>query len=226
MANLGRMTTLDEVTPDLDAWIAATTENDSINSIAQEIGVPQRTLAYHVKNGELTAWEIVKIARAYGKSPILALRYFGYITDHEIESASNGYMLDRAPIRDVVNTLVKFLENYYFVAGSASQQADPQFAAAMLDLFAAEYSGLTEGEIRQDLRAMGRKSRADADSRIREIDPKWRGLDAVNAENTLNEKSTPAEVVHLSKRRSHLVEVPEDIAALDPGYSADLEADQ
>lgn len=96
----------------LGEWLSHTCGDDSISAIARKIGVPQRTLANHVNTGELTAPEVISIARAYGESPVFALEELGFLTYEELMDVTVELAVRELPIRDMLVGAVERLDGY------------------------------------------------------------------------------------------------------------------
>lgn len=94
-----------------EIWLAIITENDSVLSASKRIGVPQRTLANHVKNDALTYEEVASLCRAYGVNVIDGLLLLGWLDRDEIRDHAKDYSARILPLRDLVNALAHRLKS-------------------------------------------------------------------------------------------------------------------
>ena len=68
---------------DAVTWMSAVTDGDSINAVANRVGMIQTTLNRQVRGGTLTPETVVAIARAYGAPVLPGLVACGLITETE-----------------------------------------------------------------------------------------------------------------------------------------------
>lgn len=62
-------------------WLNQTTSNSSINAIAHQSGLVQRTLSRQVEKDAISAENVIKIAIAYDAHPVRALVDTGYLDE-------------------------------------------------------------------------------------------------------------------------------------------------
>ena len=60
-------------------WLKKTSGDDSVRAAALTADLPQRTLAYQVNAGHISAENVIKIAIGYGVHPVGALVETGYL---------------------------------------------------------------------------------------------------------------------------------------------------
>lgn len=66
---------------DHSQWIETATAGDSGNLIAKRSGVAARTIAHQIKQGHLSAENVIAVAVAYGQHPVGALVATGYLSE-------------------------------------------------------------------------------------------------------------------------------------------------
>lgn len=64
---------------DQEQWLRKVTNGDSNRKISERAGISDATLGRHMKNNELPADTIIKIAEAYNANPIDALVALGFM---------------------------------------------------------------------------------------------------------------------------------------------------
>lgn len=78
-------------------WLDRLTDDASVNAAAQKAGVPQKTLDTQLRSHTgLKPDMVVKIARAYGASPVAALVDLELITEAEARDAAGLESMRRA----------------------------------------------------------------------------------------------------------------------------------
>ena len=114
------------MTTELKKWIASVT-TDSTNAIASKIELGQSSLSRQV-NGEVATPPdtVVKIARAYGISPLPGLVQIGFITDDE--AASSAEFAVSAALRKASNKQILTEVERRMDEESASAQRQRQTA--------------------------------------------------------------------------------------------------
>ena len=125
----------------IEQWLAQATENTPLASIARKIGVPQRTFANHVKNGDLEIWEIVSICRKYGCSILDALTDLNVMTDGEAEKAASQFNLSQMPVRDLLAAVGTQLDQLWTVASDERLASNPDNMRWLVEQFLRIYGG-------------------------------------------------------------------------------------
>lgn len=65
-------------------WLSRTIGKDSRRIAAERSGIPASTLNLQFRKGSLSSETVIKLARAYGQSPVLALAETGFLTAQEV----------------------------------------------------------------------------------------------------------------------------------------------
>lgn len=115
-----------------ELWFAVITENDSVLSASKKIGVPQRTLANHVKNDALTYEEVVSLCRAYGVNVINGLLLLGWVNRDDVREHAKDYSARRLPLKDLVAALAYRLESLKEAADEEAEEMGAKSSFARL----------------------------------------------------------------------------------------------
>jgi hypothetical protein len=98
--------------------------NSTIKEVSKNTGIPYATLYKRYTCGNITADEVIRCARAYGKSPMGELRRFGFIDDGDNEPGTMG--LREYSTRELSDEMVRRAENGHMGTIHAFQEAsDP-----------------------------------------------------------------------------------------------------
>lgn len=101
---------------DLNEWLARISANDdgkpqSVNAIAKKSGLPQSTLNGRIKDGELTADQVIAICRAYGYDVVRGLLELGFIEENELVRPIVKIELETVPDEDIMREVLRRLQN-------------------------------------------------------------------------------------------------------------------
>lgn len=103
----------------INRWIEKIAGTDVRRRIAAHVGMEQSTLNRQMASGEPAPETVVRIARAYGASPVEGLTILGLINESEVQRAAAMAALESASDQDIVAEVLRRLES--------TQQDHPEF---------------------------------------------------------------------------------------------------
>lgn len=108
-----------------EQWLNELTGGESQHQAAKRANISQSSLSRHLRENQLTPGEIIKLSRAYGRSPARALYEMGHLTPAELNAPDPGVALQQIHTRELLDELRKRILGDQLLAHSnaANQQA-------------------------------------------------------------------------------------------------------
>lgn len=103
---------------DQEQWLRRATGGDSNRKISERAGISDATLGRHMKNNELPADTIIKIAEAYNSNPIDALVALGFMQAKWATATTPLTALQQADDKDLTDEILSRLKVSEKVRGS------------------------------------------------------------------------------------------------------------
>lgn len=109
---------------DQEQWLRRATGGDSNRKISERAGISDATLGRHMKNNELPADTIIKIAEAYDSNPIDALVALGFMKPKWTAAPTPLSALKQADDKDLTDEILYRLKICKEKRGDASTALD------------------------------------------------------------------------------------------------------